>query len=382
MLTYATYADYLAMKKINSNDVDAAGQDVIQDYLRRARTYLDKRTHRQFYPYFQQRLLEIPVNYIDLRNRLLIYDELMLDEDLLEAFYVQTTSTQLVNTTETVPAGGLDTIATSFTATDVDGSDGTGNSPRIAAGDVLRINNEYLRVVATNTSTNVVTVARAALGTIASAHAEGDAINKLQMTTFTPGIDYWLLDFNNTPKSSIRLNWPKSWGGDYFAGGSYPGEPVIYITAFWGYHEDYPSEAWINTNDTLQTGVDDSAPSFTVADGDGLDENGDTRFQLGYLYRIDNELFWVTAINTNTLTVTRARHGSLAAAHSSGSRIYRWRVQDDIIEATVSIAKTWRDADNSVGGRQGVSDMSIGVEVELPSGTQDTIGHYMKAEIG
>jgi hypothetical protein len=66
--------------------------------------------------------------------------------------------------------------ATALTVTDADGAAGDGIAPRFAAGQLLRVGDEYLHVVAVDAATNVLTVARGANGTAAASHSQGTAI--------------------------------------------------------------------------------------------------------------------------------------------------------------------------------------------------------------
>lgn len=65
---------------------------------------------------------------------------------------------------------------TSITVTDIDGTDGYGRSPWISPGALLKIDNEFLLVTATNTSTNVATVKRGMYGTTGVAHNIGTGV--------------------------------------------------------------------------------------------------------------------------------------------------------------------------------------------------------------
>jgi len=73
-------------------------------------------------------------------------------------------------------AGGINTSVTSFTVVDVDGAGLDGLTPRLSAGNLIRVEAEYMRVLATNISTNTVTVRRAVRGTTAASHAQGVAV--------------------------------------------------------------------------------------------------------------------------------------------------------------------------------------------------------------
>lgn len=76
--------------------------------------------------------------------------------------------------------GGISSSATTLIVADVDGSNEYGFAPRISVADYIRLGDEIMWVVATNTTTNVVTVKRAVLGTTASAHAQGTSVRVYQ----------------------------------------------------------------------------------------------------------------------------------------------------------------------------------------------------------
>lgn len=73
-------------------------------------------------------------------------------------------------------AGGITAGGTSITVTDADAAAWDGYTPRFSPGQLLQIDSEYLRVTATNTTTNALTVLRAINGTTAAAHALNAAI--------------------------------------------------------------------------------------------------------------------------------------------------------------------------------------------------------------
>lgn len=67
----------------------------------------------------------------------------------------------------------INASVTSVTVADVDGADLDGYTPRISAGNLIRMGSEYCEVTATNTTTNVVTIKRGVHGTTAAAHLAG-----------------------------------------------------------------------------------------------------------------------------------------------------------------------------------------------------------------
>ena len=73
-------------------------------------------------------------------------------------------------------SAGINSSTTTLTVADVDGDNAYGEAPRISAGHLLKIDDEYLEVIATNTGTNAVTVRRGVNGSTAAAHASGDTV--------------------------------------------------------------------------------------------------------------------------------------------------------------------------------------------------------------
>lgn len=74
-------------------------------------------------------------------------------------------------------AAGITDSATSLTVADVDGADAYGLIPRLSAGNLIRVGNEYMEVTATDTGANTVTVRRGQNGSTASAHAQNDDVD-------------------------------------------------------------------------------------------------------------------------------------------------------------------------------------------------------------
>lgn len=78
-------------------------------------------------------------------------------------------------------AADITSGATTLTVADAGGADVYGNTPRLSVGQLLKIDDEYLEVTAVNTSTNVVTVIRAAHGSTAAAHTSGKVVSVWQV---------------------------------------------------------------------------------------------------------------------------------------------------------------------------------------------------------
>jgi hypothetical protein len=81
---------------------------------------------------------------------------------------------------DSVQNNPLSSSATSLSVLDADGADALGQTPRFQIGHLLRIADEYLRVLAVNTTTNILTVQRAVNGTSPADHALGTPIYTYQ----------------------------------------------------------------------------------------------------------------------------------------------------------------------------------------------------------
>lgn len=66
--------------------------------------------------------------------------------------------------------------AVALAVQDADGPGGDGQNPRFQAGQLLRVGDEYLSLLAVDDETNTLTVLRGAHGTTAAAHSGGSAI--------------------------------------------------------------------------------------------------------------------------------------------------------------------------------------------------------------
>jgi len=72
--------------------------------------------------------------------------------------------------------GGITATENSITVADADGISGRGFTPRFSAGNLIRIESEYLAITATDTSTQALTVVRGVNGTTAATHAKDTVI--------------------------------------------------------------------------------------------------------------------------------------------------------------------------------------------------------------
>lgn len=196
--------------------------------------------------------------------------------------------------------------------------------------------------------------------------------------------DYFLLEHNIYPKTILAVKFPNFWGG--FLAGLTPftryDEAIVTVDAIWGYFDGrYPDGAWIDTTEDLGSDLDATATSITFTNIDGEDEEGNNRVEKGRLLRIDDEFLEVTDVNisTNAATVRRGVRGSTATTHSSGADILKWSVIHDIVEATLKIAKAWREEDIQIGGAIGVSDGSASKESGIPNEPLSMVRSYQRS---
>ncbi len=382
-MIYCSLQEFMQIKRIGETNASDNEKRLLRSYLQRATREIDSICRRRFFPSYQVRRFGIPVTYMDLRNRAHIHSDLQLDADLLEAIRVQVGTGTIIETNEVIPAGGLSATATSMTLTDVDGQDAQ-MLDRLPIGAILQIENEICVVLDRNTTTQLVTLQRGANGTTKASHAAGVLIKKNVTTTLQPGIDFHLLDFNIDPKFGIRLVFPNTWAGRYTGLAWRSRYPQIYVTGLWGFHDD-PFNRYVDTNDPLPTGgIDADDTTWTADDVLGNDAAGGLRYLPDALYRIENELVWMTDVDdeTNAVTVIRGVNGTLPVTHAAGTAVSRFDVIPDIKKACFNIAKTLRDSDDSVGGRQGVTEMSVGVKITYAEDVAETLRRYVRPFVG
>ena len=88
--------------------------------------------------------------------------------------------TAWLDSEDTVQDNPLTDSATTITVTDADGTDSNNQSPRFQVGHLLRIESEYLRVLAVDTAANTLTVLRGIHGTTSAQYAQSTTIEIFQ----------------------------------------------------------------------------------------------------------------------------------------------------------------------------------------------------------
>ena len=105
----------------------------------------------------------------------------------------------------------------------------------------------------------------------------------------------------------------------------YP-EPLT-ITGTWGWHEDW-SNAFVATSISVAAIVSTTVTTFDVTATEGA------LFSPGNMILIDSEYMEITAVATDTLTVTRGFNGSTAATHLINTPVSILQIPEDIQRLT------------------------------------------------
>lgn len=119
-------------------------------------------------------------------------------------------------------------------------------------------------------------------------------------------------DYELEPVNAPRLSPPRPYtdiyttpSGDYAFSTERRGVKVV---GSWGFYDDRTT-----SSATLAEDLDASETGVDVSSG--------TAFEVGQTIRIDSEQMYISAISTNTLTVTRGVNGTTAATHTNGAAI-------------------------------------------------------------
>lgn len=158
----------------------------------------------------------------------------------------------------------------------------------------------------------------------------------LEIITFTNGdsttiasTEYNLMPKNETPKYGLKMkdSTTVTWETDSDSNW----EDVLSVNAFWGFHNRYTTDAWVSAG-TLGAAINDTTTlAFTMTAGHGV--------EVGKIYKIDNEIYIVTTVATNTITpLKRGDNGSTAATHSNGTTVYEWNPMEEVRNATMELA--------------------------------------------
>lgn len=138
-------------------------------------------------------------------------------------------------------------------------------------------------------------------------------------------------------------------GSLFYPGGVDPWEQ-IWVQGLWGY-----GGQWVDTGTTVDTAQTDSEASLSVVSGAAL--------EAGMMLRLDTEYEYVESVTGDAAVVARATNGSTAAAHDSGTVVYRWQANDTIRNLIRRLIQ-WQleQVKNPMAGNTTVGDFSFPVD--------------------
>jgi hypothetical protein len=183
--------------------------------------------------------------------------------------------------------------------------------------------------------------------------------------------EYNLLPRNYTPKFELKLKqnstliWEPDSNGDY--------EGVLSLTGIFGYHPFY-AEAW-KSGGTLGAAISDTTTlAFTMTAGHTL--------VVGQILKINNEIYIVDTVSTNTITpLKRGDNGSTAATHLNGATVYIWQPMEETRNAVCEIANSAykRRFGQSVSNTETVTAAGIVLAPrDIPVMAQEFINTYQR----
>ena len=170
-----------------------------------------------------------------------------------------------------------------------------------------------------------------------------DDTDRAGSTVLTEGYanDFFLMPYNSTPKTILKLNEDSSNTLD-------AGQQTLSILGEWGY-----------TSDTLSVTTADAIGSTTTT---SVSVTSATDLGPAQTILVDSEQLYITAISGNTLTVERGVNGTTGATHSGGAGLTRYDYGELVVQACLDIAKlTFRNRDLGTVGSIGSGDMSMTV---------------------
>ena len=176
----------------------------------------------------------------------------------------------------------------------------------------------------------------------------------LEVTTFVNGdgtsfesTDYYPEPRGRTPFYALTLK--EATDATWETDSDENTEQVLAVTGPWGYHERY-GRAWRAATTLGAAMTDTTTASFTAADG--------TLLSVGDIVKVDTEVMNVSAISTNTVTVTRRGDcGSTAATHLIAAAVYVWTPDARIRDIALNLAR------NSYSRRFGENTIAANVKL-------------------
>lgn len=155
-----------------------------------------------------------------------------------------------------------------------------------------------------------------------------------------PSNDYFLIPYNSSPKTIMKLNQDSDKG-------FYSGQQTLTILGNWGY-----------TNDTEQITDLNGAVSSTTATTVAV--TSATNLGPAQTILIGTEQMYITSISSNNLTVERGVNGTTAATHSDEDAVKVYIYPSVVVQACLDLAKiTFRDRDLGVTQTIGSAEQGV-----------------------
>ena len=151
------------------------------------------------------------------------------------------------------------------------------------------------------------------------------------------------------------------------------GMQTVQIEGKWGYRE-VTEDSEADINEGAQFSATDT--TLTVTDG--------SKFAVGQTILIDSEQFYITAIATNDLTVTRGVNGTTAASHADSTDINIYRYSGPVVEACLmQTSRLWKRKDSGFASRVGLPQTgSFDVFRGLDPDVKQLLSPYRKPSVG
>ena len=179
-------------------------------------------------------------------------------------------------------------------------------------------------------------------------------------TVLTEGIgnDFLLEPYNRSPKTLMKLE-------EDTTDSLYGGQQTLTILGQWGWQSDTTSASVLETaiSSTTATAVVLTSGSHPVYAGDTI--------------IIDTEQMYVSTKSGVNLTVIRGVNGTTAATHSDAAVVSTWIYADDVIQATLDIARTyWRSRDAGLTSIIGTGEMGMSNPAREENAILKRLDHY------
>jgi hypothetical protein len=162
--------------------------------------------------------------------------------------------------------------------------------------------------------------------------------------------DYVLYPLNKPFKTYVKTSHITGVGG--FASGIRAGVKLI---GTFGYGDGVSATPYADSGAVVGTGnMTNSATTHALATNSGA------LFSAGNTIRIGSEQIYISAVTTDTLTMTRGMNGTTKASHTAGDTIYIYQYPGPIVEATLLQAnRDWKRRESPTSAVAGSAETGI-----------------------